>query len=374
MKIENSGGKIFYGLHMYPGLAQYSESESDPKRVYLNEDTIRKMDPTFAGKPVFVEHVDEVDSNLDELRKEADGWVVESFFNSHDGKHWVKFIVVTPRAERAIKNGFRLSNAYLPLLNGKSGQWNAVPYQDEVIDGEYEHLAIVKNPRYEESVIMTPDEFKKYNENLQIELKRLSNSKAKENVFMGLKFWNRKPVENTTDLENLSVFLPRAKKEMTLVQLINSMDEVEEKKKENTADHSAMVKMHDGAMCNVGELVEKYKALHEEHEQLKSAKQNEEMDTEKDLTTEAVDVDVEGDLHNEDSDEEAKKKALELAEHEAKEIEEKKKEEKVANAKQKKKETFESIKNAHLNTKQPEMKIELSHDQVARGKARYGSN
>src|ERR1700744_1734004 len=206
MKIENTGGKIMYGMHFYPGLAQYSEPNKEPFKIFLNEDTLRKMDSSFAGKPIFVEHVSEVDSNLDELRKDADGWVVESFFNSVDGKHWVKMIVVSDKAERAIKNGFRLSNAYIPRLNGKAGQWNGIDYQNEVVDGEYEHLAIVNNPRYDESVIMTPEEFKMYNENLQIELKRIANSKPqeKESMMSKLKFWNKQPVEKSIDVENLS--------------------------------------------------------------------------------------------------------------------------------------------------------------------------
>lgn len=371
MRIENdAGGSIWYGLHIYPGLAQYNPSEQNPQRVYLNEDTLRKMDSTFAGKPVFLEHVDEVDSNLDQLRKEADGWVIESFYNAADGKHWTKFIVVTERAQRAIQNGFRLSNAYIPQLNGKSGEWNAVPYQNEVVGGEYEHLAIVKNPRYEESVIMSPDEFKKHNENLQLELKRIANSKPKESPFMSLKFWNRKPVENAVDFESMSVTLPKSKKEMTILQLVNSMDEVEEKKKENESDPKSMVKMHDGKMCNVSELVEKYKALNDEHEKLKSSMKNEEMSTETDLSPESVSLDVEGDLHNgEESEEDKKKKENE----EAKAAEEKKKEEKMANAKAKKAH-FDSIKNAHLNAPAAPAKLDLSHDQVARGKARYGSN
>lgn len=362
-EVLNSGGQILYGMHFYPGVAQYDEPGKDPYRVFLNEDTLRKMDPSFAGKPIFVEHVDQVDQNLDELRKEADGWVIESFFNSSDGKHWVKFIVVSKHAERAIENGFRLSNAYLPQLNGRAGEWNAVPYQNEVIGGEYEHLAIVKNPRYEESVILTPSEFKAYNENLQIELKRIANSKNKESSTMSrLKFWNRKPVENTTDFENLSVTLPKCGKEMSIVQLVNAMDEMEEKKKENMADPMGMVKMHDGKMCNVGELVEKYKDL-------SMKKENEEISTESDLSPESVPLDVEGDMQNAEEDEEMKKKK----EMEDKEKESKAKEEKMANAK-KKREHFHTLQNAHLNAPSvPEVKFELNLDKVARGKARYGS-
>lgn len=266
---QNSVGKIYYGMHFYPGLAQYSEPNKEPFKIFLNENTLRKMDASFAGRPIFVDHVNEVESNLDQLRKESDGWVVESFFNEADGKHWVKFIVVSDRGDRAIKNGFRLSNAYIPTLNNKSGQWNGIDYQNEVIAGEYEHLAIVDNPRYAESVIMTPDEFKMYNEKLKIELNKISNSKPKEKESMlsKLKFWNKKAVENSIDIENISVTLPKSGIEFSIYQIVNAMDEMEMKKKENESDTS-----------QTG------------------------------LKKEKVSLDVEGDLHNEEDDEDKKKK------------------------------------------------------------------
>lgn len=357
MKIKNSSGKIYYGMHFYPGLAQYSEPGKEPFRIFLNEDTLRKMDASFAGKPIFVEHVDEVHSDLNELRKEADGWVTESFFNSVDGKHWVKMVIVSDRGDRAIKNGFRLSNAYVPQLNGKPGEWNGITYQNEVVDGIYEHLAIVDNPRYDESIIMTPDEFKQYNENLQNELKRIANSK-KETRFMKLKFWNRKAVESTVDFENTFVSLPKTNKEYSILQLVNAMDEMEEKKKENNADHSAMVKLHDGTMCNVGELVEKYKSMCEKKEGM----ENEEVETES-LDLDDSSVDVEGNYENEDD-------------AEAEGTEDKKdKMKNVKSNKENKNNYFDSIKNAPNNTRNSKMDlrvIETPQDQVARGKARYG--
>lgn len=367
-------------MHFYPGVAEYQEPGKDPYRVYLNEDTIRSMDPTFAGRPIFVEHVDEVDSDIDELRKEADGWVIESFYNSADGKHWVKFIVVSERGERGIRNGMRLSNAYVPRSEKNGGLWNGVQYAKEITSGEYEHLAIVKNPRYEESVIMTPDEFKQHNEDKIVELKRLSNSKdERKSNKMAFKIFKKSKVENAID-PDLSIVLPKSARELTITQLVNEMDEMEEKKKANNveADHSHMVKMHDGSMCNVGELLEKHKALHDELESMKGKNENEE---ESDLKTESVDVDSESDteMENDDSgdDKSAKKKALELAEHEEKEIVEAKKKNDIVLAQKKAaaKKKADAVRNAHINNSLEETQvIEFSADQVERGKARYGSN
>lgn len=361
-------------MHFYPGVAEYRESEQEPYRVFLNEDTIRSMDPTFAGRPIFVEHVDEVEADIDDLRKEADGWVIESFFNSADGKHWVKFIVVSERAEKAIQNGMRLSNAYIPKSFGQGGLWNGVSYAKEITSGEYEHLAIVRNPRYEESVIMTPDQFKEYNENKVLELKRLSNSKdQKEKKSMGkFSLFKRTKVENSVDLEGMSVLLPKSKKEMTIEELVNGMDAIQNM--DGYANNDHMVKIHDGSEMKVGELVSKHKAMCDELEALKSKKKDEVME-EQDVVTEGEGVDVESDVENTE-DEEAKKKALQLAEHEEKEIEEAKKKN-AADVEKKKleaKKKADALKNAHTRADgEEEAVVEFSEDRVARGKARYGS-
>jgi len=375
MRVSNAAqGKIFYGMHFYPGVAEYAEPGQDAYRVFINEDTIRKMNPTFAGKPIFVEHVDEVEDDINELRKDADGWVVESFFNAADGKTWVKFIVVSDRAERAIKNGFRLSNAYIPRNFSNGGLWNGVSYLKEVTDGDFEHLAIVKNPRYEESVIMTPDEFKKYNEDKSIELKRLANSKEKEKSKMKFNLFKRTKVENQKDFdfENMCVTLPKTGKEKTLIQLVNEADEFEEKKKENVADPKAIVKLHDGSTCSVGDLIEKHKSLHDELSALKK----DEMEEERDLETEDSPVDVEGDLHNEEEEDEqesAKKNALESED----ELEAAKKKKNASATKKKiptdKSKHFESLRNAHVNVDDETARVDLMDDQVQRGRARYGS-
>lgn len=380
MKLVNNQGTVWYGIHFYPGVAQYQDApDQEPYRVFLNENTLRAMDPTFAGRPIFVEHVDEVDPNLDQLRKEADGWVVESFYNTSDGKHWVKFMTVSERAERAIKSGMKLSNAYVLKNSINGGLWNGVPYEKEITDAEYEHLAIVKNPRYEESVIMTPEEFKKYNERNVVELKKIANSKGETK--MKFTWFKKSKVENAMDAD-LSVILPKSLKEMTIAQLITNADDKEMDKNSGLADMTHKVKMYDGSYCNVGELLEKHKAMCDELESMKKMKDEKESEHDVKESEESVDSesvpekknddedDMEQNADDTEEDKEAKKKALQLAEHEEKEIVE---------AKNKKKNEArikaERLKNAHLKPlqNQEEEVLELSYDMVARGKARYGS-
>ncbi len=367
--IKNSKGTRWFGLHFYPGVAEYAEPGKKPYRVFLNENTLRDMDKSFEGRPVFVMHVDDVEQDVDKLRGDADGWVLRSFYNSADGKHWVEFLAVSEKAEEVIKRGWQLSNSYFPKSYSKGGLWNGVAYDKEITAGEYEHLALVPNPRYEESVIMTPEEFRQYNEDLEVRLERLANEKEKEP--MKLNIFKRTKVENSVDLESMVVVLPKSGKELTITDLVKDHDEVIQNRNAMAAHPDHLVDMGDGKKMTVKDMCNGFKQMNDE---LAAHKKNaEEKESEVDEAKE--DVEVEGDDKAKDNDddaqmnkedEEAKKKALELAEHEEKEVEAAKKK----NAKEK----ADRLRNAGPGKEDEEVaKVEFSADQVARGKARYGS-
>lgn len=361
-------------MHFYPGCAEYEEPNQPPYRVLLKEPALRLMDPTFAGCPVFVQHVDEIETDINELRKEADGWVVESFFNQADGKHWTKFVVCSDRAEQAIKKGMRLSNCYLPTELGPPGTWNGISYEKEILSADYEHLAIVPNPRYEESVILSPDQFKKYNEQKLSELVKIANHKKGEEK-MKFNFFERKKVENSLDMENMTVVLPKSQKERVLSKLINEADDAEMKKDEPKMAHpNHMVEMN-GEKMSVGDLVKKHaeacNALEEMKKEKPEAKSNDEDDADGDddgmENDGSQDMETAGkEVPMPEDDKEGERKSLELEEEEEKEV----KDAKRMNALEK----SERLKNAHKTAHLREVTISLSDDQVSRGKSLYGSN
>lgn len=359
--IKNAKGTVYYGLHFYSGVAQYSEAGKDPFRVFLNEDTLRSMDASFSGRPVFVMHVEGVEQDLDILRGEADGWVVESFYNAHDGKHWCKFIVCSERGEKAVAQGMKLSNCYLPTKFGKGGLWNGVPYTKEIEGGEYEHLAIVPNPRYEESIILTPEEFKAYNESKKTELAKIAN----QGEPMKFKFFKRAKVENSIDLEETMVELPKSKREVSISTLINEMDDHEEKKPKageaQMANEEHHVELGEGKKMSVKELKDCYNALVAEHSKVKD-----EGEEENDLgSKESKDPGNDDEEKNSEDDVEAKGDAKKLVAHEEKEIEAEKKK----NAKEK----ADRLRNANKRALENDDASYDPFEKLSRGKARYGS-
>ena len=362
MSVKNAQSlpEVYYGLHFSEGLAEYAEAGRDPYRILINENTIKSMNPSFTGKPVYVDHVDEV--NLENLQAEADGYVVDSFYNKSDGKCWVRFIVVSDRGKQAIRSGWKLSNAYIPKSFSGGGLWHGVQYEKEVTAGEYEHLAIVKNPRYEESMILTPEQFKQYNGEKEVELTRLANSK--ENKKMALKFWKRAKVENSADMEGLMIELPKSKKEMSLVDVISEFDTFKNMQGYASPDH--MVKVGNDEM-SVNDLVKKHMDMCNEMEEMKKPKA--ENDGEGEPGAEVMDEKKNDDAEagtkesgEKDVGDRGGDKAMNKEDEEEKEVKKNNSREKAA-----------ALKNAGPAVSEPFAKISLSMDQVARGKARYGS-
>ena len=295
---------MFYARHMRPGTARYTDANGE-EVIRVDTTAIKKMAPTFNGKPVYVDHQN---VNLENIQAEADGYVTDSFYNKNDGWFWVKMVVVSDRAKDAIKQGYGVSNAYFPTEWAAGGTLNNCDYAREVMNGEFSHLAIVDNPRYEEAAIFSPEEYKRYNEDLENSLRELMNSKTeKKGNGMSIKFWKKTEVQNASD-----------------------------------ADEAVAV-MDDGSEVPVTELVNAYKASQQaKEEELQNKKMKLNMDDKVEVDGKPVTMKtlVESYQSKCNADEEAAKAEEEKANAEAEE-EKKKEEEEKANSKH-----FDTVKNA----------------------------
>lgn len=383
MTIKNAVPRIFYGLHFQGGVAEYKDQEPS-QMIYISSDTAKLMDKTYAGKPVYVMH--NTDAKHDDVQN-ADGVVVESFYNKPDGNNWVKFIVYTDEALEVIRKNWKLSNAYDITAKKGSGVWHGIDYDYEVSDGDYDHLAIVPNPRYADSIILSPEDFKQYNLDKEAELARLANSKGDKK--MKFNFFKKEKVTNSDDLGNMSVILPKTKTEVTIAQLINEADE----KKEEKMNMGSKVDIGNGDEMSVKELVNFYKKNMKKNEEDEDSKENEE-DEEK----ENMEEEEEGkenkkkNMKKKKNEEEEDSKENEDEEDKENEDEEDESADEKQNKKQNKKKNsleakiaklekqvgemnFNSLSDAPFNARGEDISntIETSSDQVARGKSRYGN-
>lgn len=382
-------GTVYYGMHFVPGVCEYRPAGKDAFRVYVSDAVMREMGPTFAGRPVFVGHIDS--ERVARMSKEeacalADGWVIESFFNPADGKHWAKFVVVSKKGQQAIDEGLRLSNAYHPVL-GAPGTWNMVDYDHEVIGGDYNHMALVDEPRYEESVVLTPDEFKAYNDEKSSELRELANSK-KGDVAVKVNLFRRTKVEkleNGTDLESLVVRLASGR-ELSITELVNEAEKADEaKKKPRVADGEDLINMGEGKeSLTVNGLLEKYNSAVNEVEAYKL--KNAEGETDEDETDEDEDVENEADeddeLENdaEDGDGDDLENGEDCDMQNSRTVDQRRQGAAGRQAAGRRaadpgRARARALENASERTapKRETAHIDLASDQVSRGKARYGS-
>lgn len=172
-------------------------------------------------------------------------------------------------------------------------------------------------------------------------------------------FFKKTKMENSADLENTVVILPKSKVEKTITQLINEADAIQNMQGYANMDH----------MVKVGEDEMSVKKMADSYCKMKSSM--DEMEAKKNADLDGGEKDGEKDKKKADKTENKKKNA-DLDGGEKEEMKDKKKADKTENEIKEEKEKFEALKNAHLLPIKDVATLNL--DRVERGKARYGSN
>lgn len=147
---EDTGGKgrVFQSRFLQAGLVKYSFGV-----CLLTKETINKFVNSFIGCPVRIDHKDITDENA---KDERVGVVSDIWFNDADGWFWCKGVIFDDKAIDLIKNGYNVSCQYEITEysdNIENKLHNGIPYDKEILNGKFEHLAIVDNPRYEGALI-----------------------------------------------------------------------------------------------------------------------------------------------------------------------------------------------------------------------------
>ena len=132
------------------GLVSYKDV--DAGIALLKNTTINEALNSFVGKPVLIDHAEVNPSNYEKYRK---GNVISTRFCPEDGWYYVDFIVDDDEAIDCIENkGYSVSCAYSVLDVAAGGLYQDIPYDGEITKISFTHLALVTEPRYEESRIL----------------------------------------------------------------------------------------------------------------------------------------------------------------------------------------------------------------------------
>ncbi len=139
------------------GIVSYEDMEAGI--AYLSNEAIERMAQSFIGKPVCIKHQKINPDNYEQLRRDGTivGNVTRVWKNPEDGWWWCDFIVDTEEGrKRVLEYKDKVSCAYTVLDTKEGGVWHNIPYDVEVLEGSFTHLALVGNPRYEDSKITQP--------------------------------------------------------------------------------------------------------------------------------------------------------------------------------------------------------------------------
>lgn len=139
---DDSGkGKHFKSRFIQPGLVGYPGQFGN---ALIKKENLDKFVYTLRAKPVIINHKDKIQD------KDKVGIVNNVWFNPDDGWYWCDGIIYDDEAINLINNGWSVSCAYdFTKADNSGGTENNIPYDIEFLDGEFNHLALVDNPRYE---------------------------------------------------------------------------------------------------------------------------------------------------------------------------------------------------------------------------------
>lgn len=147
---ESTGGKgkYFRARILQAGLVKYSFGV-----CLLDKEVIDKFVYEFVGCPVIIDHKDVTEENAKEERV---GVISRVWFDQMDGWFWVEGVIFDEKAISLINDGYNVSCQYEIseyANNVTDALHNGNSYDKVILNGKPEHLAIVKNPRYENAMI-----------------------------------------------------------------------------------------------------------------------------------------------------------------------------------------------------------------------------
>ena len=152
-------GVMFKGMHLEPGLVRYDDlvnpfTNATGMTLFLDRPGIEAIRNTFVGKPVYNEMHPVAPVKPDDIPTGVAVGAVAANASNAAGEEEVSFLAWEKKAVENCRSGkYALSCSYFPTVDGVPGVHNSMAYDSKVVGGEYEHLAIVKNPRYEKSKI-----------------------------------------------------------------------------------------------------------------------------------------------------------------------------------------------------------------------------
>lgn len=152
-----------------PGIVRFGDKNLT---VYISEKAIERYSYRLKGKPVTVGHIEGITEANAQQYSVGDVAVC-----TEPGECVVT--IKNEEADRKIESGERFSCCWVPIKWGPGGTWHNIPYDKELVEMDFTHLAIVPDPRYENVEVFMNS--KEYNNRLFDQLPNDPN-KVKRNI------------------------------------------------------------------------------------------------------------------------------------------------------------------------------------------------
>lgn len=169
-----------------PGVVRFGDKNLT---IYISEKAIERYSYRLKGKPVTVGHIEGItEANAQQYS------VGDVAMCTEPGECVVT--IKNEEADRKIESGERFSCCWVPVRWGPGGTWHNIPYDKELVEMDFTHLAIVPDPRYENvEVYMNSKEF----DNARVDnlLPDGGQSRRLENRFQKDKLEAMKPQQRT---------------------------------------------------------------------------------------------------------------------------------------------------------------------------------
>ncbi len=145
---QKGKGRKFVSRFIEAGVAHYQDFGD----VLITKETLNKFIDTMVGCPVIIQHKEITEENAD---KERVGVVSNVYYNENDGWFYCDGVIWDKQAIDLVKNqGWSVSCTYDFVSDNQEKTHNGKKIDMEFINGNFVHLALVPNPRYERANIV----------------------------------------------------------------------------------------------------------------------------------------------------------------------------------------------------------------------------
>lgn len=247
---------------MRRGLCAYPK-----ETILVSQEALEKLSPSAMGIPVIIDHPGELitDENIKDIN--TVGRVADLHYEAYEDIWYAHFVIDKQEGIDLLQNGWGVSTAWFGDKYADGGTHNNVGYDRELLEGRYEHLAIVKTPRYEMAVnpIFLNSKPCQNNNNDCIVNDRVNKiiDPLRGSNMIGKLFKRLVTREELKTNEGEELFVNIDGSDIALNQIINEMTVIKRNKKEEEkekmmANESDEVDI-DGEKMTVAELKKAYK-------------------------------------------------------------------------------------------------------------------